>query len=180
MTDDHTRPGAEDERTLPIDNEHLENDETVGGFRIVRRLGEGGMGVVWEAEQDHPRRRVALNVMHQHHRVDELHARMFHREAESLGRLRHPNIAALYESGHTEDGHDYFAMELVPGTTLDGWLSTRPATVNPAELRLRLGLFDQAAPFLEESLELLGDGEMDRPNDAAVWRQRAEAAAGVE
>ena len=99
------------------------------------------MGVVWEAEQQHPRRRVALKVMRQGHYVDDLHARMFHREAEILGRLKHPNIAAIYESGHTDDGHDFFAMELVRGSTLGDWLGTRPQAVTREELELRLRLF---------------------------------------
>jgi tetratricopeptide (TPR) repeat protein/tRNA A-37 threonylcarbamoyl transferase component Bud32 len=113
----------------------------IGEYRIVGLLGQGGMGVVWEAEQQHPRRLVALKVMRQGHYVDDLHARMFHREAEILGRLKHPNIAAIYESGHTEDGHDFFAMELVPGRTLGEWLAARPQVVTPEELELRLQLF---------------------------------------
>jgi len=113
----------------------------IGDFRIIGRLGEGGMGVVWEAEQERPRRRVAFKVMRRDHLVDDLHTRMFHREAESLARLRHPNIAAIYESGHTDDGHDYFAMELVRGDTLDEWLAKRSAIVDNAELKLRLRLF---------------------------------------
>ena len=86
---------------------------TVGDYRILGRLGAGGMGVVYEAEQQQPRRRVAVKIMRQGHLVDDLHARMFQREAETLARLKHPNIAAIYESGHTDDGHDFFAMELV-------------------------------------------------------------------
>jgi tetratricopeptide (TPR) repeat protein len=115
--------------------------ESIGEYRIIGLLGQGGMGVVWEAEQQHPRRRVALKVMRQGHYVDDLHARMFHREAEVLGRLKHPNIAAIYESGHTGDGHDFFAMELVRGETLGEWLAKRPRVVTPEELELRLRLF---------------------------------------
>ena len=114
---------------------------SIGGYRILGLLGKGGMGVVWEAEQQQPRRRVALKVMRQGHLIDDLHARMFHREAETLGRLKHPNIAAIYESGHTDDGHDYFAMELVAGVTLRTWLSRRPEQAAPEELELRLRLF---------------------------------------
>ncbi|HSN55376.1 MAG TPA: serine/threonine-protein kinase [Candidatus Sulfomarinibacteraceae bacterium] len=114
---------------------------TVAGYRIIRELGRGGMGVVWEAEQERPRRRVALKVMRRDHQVDELHARMFQREAETLARLKHPNIAAIYASGHTDEGHDYFAMELVSGETLDRWLAGRPKVVDAAELKLRLRLF---------------------------------------
>ena len=113
----------------------------IGAYRILGVLGRGGMGVVYEAEQPHPQRRVALKVMHHGHRVDEVHARLFQREAETLARLDHPNIAAIYESGHTADGHDYFAMELVAGETLDVWLANRPTPVTPAELELRLRLF---------------------------------------
>ncbi len=79
--------------------------------------------------------------MRRDHLVDELHARMFRREAETLARLKHPNIAAIYESGHTEDGHDYFAMELVRGETLDQWLALAPedrSTPPSSKLRLRL------------------------------------------
>ncbi|MFN2167447.1 MAG: protein kinase domain-containing protein, partial [Anaerolineae bacterium] len=114
----------------------------IGEYRIVGLLGQGGMGVVWEAEQQHPRRRVALKVMRRGHYVDDLHTRMFHREAEILGRLKHPGIAAIYESGHTDDGHDFFAMELVRGLTLGDWLRTRPAVVTQEELELRLRMFE--------------------------------------
>ena len=113
----------------------------ITGYRIVRLLGEGGMGVVWEAEQERPRRRVALKVMRRDHVVDDLHSRLFFREAETLARLKHPNIAAIYESGHTDDGHDFFAMELVTGMTLDRWLESRPAAIGADELKLRLQLF---------------------------------------
>ena len=115
--------------------------ESIGGYRIIGLLGEGGMGVVWEAEQASPRRRVAVKVMRQGHFVDAVHARMFRREAESLGRLRHPNIATIYESGHTEDGHDYFAMELVRGQTLDRWLAAREGPLTPKEVAQRLEVF---------------------------------------
>ncbi|RLE28951.1 MAG: hypothetical protein DRJ61_15475, partial [Acidobacteria bacterium] len=113
----------------------------IPGYRIVGLLGEGGMGAVWEAEQDRPRRRVALKVMRREHQVDELHSRLFHREAETLARLKHPNIAAIYETGHTEEGRDYFAMELARGRTLDQWLSSRPQLIDADELDLRLRVF---------------------------------------
>ncbi len=100
---------------------------TIAGYRIIGLLGQGGMGVVWEAEQERPRRRVALKVMRREHQVDDLHARLFHREAETLARLEHPNIAAIHGTGHTEDGRDYFAMELVRGQTLDRWQHDRPS-----------------------------------------------------
>jgi serine/threonine protein kinase/Tfp pilus assembly protein PilF len=114
---------------------------SIAGYRIAGLLGEGAMGVVYEAEQQHTNRRVAIKVMHRFHLVDDLHARMFQREVETLGRLKHANIAAIYESGHTEDGRDFFAMELVRGLTLDRWLADRPSPVTEEELKLRLRLF---------------------------------------
>lgn len=151
MTDDPKQEKPDNDQTFSIKSDgsargpragQSDNPpESIAGFRILGKLGEGGMGTVWEAEQEQPRRRVALKVLRRGHVVDEIHTRMFHREAESLARLRHPNIAAIYESGHTHDGHDFFAMELVPGDTLDTWLAGRSAPVDGDELRLRLGLF---------------------------------------
>ena len=115
--------------------------ESIGDYRIVSLLGQGGMGVVWEAEQQHPRRRVALKVLQQRLLGDEVHARMFRREAETLGRLRHPSIAAIYESGTTPDGYDFLAMELVHGDTLSAWLRSRSRALTPEELVFRLRLF---------------------------------------
>ena len=77
--------------------------------------------------------------------VDESRVRLFQREAETLARLKHPNIAAIYESGRTDDGQHFFAMELVSGQTLDAYLKTRPKTVTPEELRFRLDLFRKLA-----------------------------------
>ncbi|HUD72250.1 MAG TPA: serine/threonine-protein kinase, partial [Dongiaceae bacterium] len=113
----------------------------IGPYRVVGLLGEGGMGVVWEAEQQHPSRRVAVKVMREAHHFSDLQARMFEREVETLGRLKHTNIAAIYESGWTEGGHGWFAMELVRGETLDRWLATRPDPFARDEMVLRLRLF---------------------------------------
>jgi serine/threonine protein kinase len=95
---------------------------SIGGYRIFDRLGEGGMGIVYEAEQETPRRRVALKVIRGGTFVDEMRVRMFQREAETLARLRHPNIGAIYEAGRTEAGEHFFAMELVRGQDLSDYL----------------------------------------------------------
>ena len=91
---------------------------TIGDYRVLAKLGEGGMGVVYEAEQQHPRRRVALKVIRGGAFVDEHRLKMFEREANTLARLKHPNIGGIYESG-AQDGQHFFAMELVRGETLD-------------------------------------------------------------
>jgi serine/threonine protein kinase len=117
----------------------------VGDYAILGRLGEGGMGVVYEAEQRNPRRRVALKVIRGGQFVDELRVRMFRREVESLARLKHPDIAAILEAGRTDNGEHYFAMELVHGVTLDAYVAARPAPLDRDELVFRLRLFRRIA-----------------------------------
>jgi predicted Ser/Thr protein kinase len=89
----------------------------IGHYRIVRMLGEGGMGAVYEAEQENPRRAVALKVIRKGIASPELLKRFTH-EAQILGRLRHPGIAQIYEAGLAEDGQPFFAMELIHGLPL--------------------------------------------------------------
>ncbi len=111
-------------------------------YRILRKLGEGGMGVVYEAEQQNPRRLVALKVIRAGRFASGRMRRMFQREVEMLGRLEHPGIATIYESGAGADGQPFLAMELVKGAPLDAWLARQPALAtlakNDAAGRLRL------------------------------------------
>jgi eukaryotic-like serine/threonine-protein kinase len=92
----------------------------IGPYRILRLLGEGGMGVVYEAEQEHPRRTVALKVIKSGLSDPKL-VRRFEQELLALGRLQHPGIAQIYEAGTADNGfgpQPYFAMELVRGHAL--------------------------------------------------------------
>ena len=115
----------------------------IGGFQILSVLGRGGMGVVFEAEQRDPQRHVALKVIRGGRYVDDLQLRLFRREAQTLARLIHPNIAALYEAGRTPDGQHFFTMELVRGRPLDEYVRERMGgdRPTPSELRDRLRLF---------------------------------------
>jgi len=132
-TADHT-----DKPTLDSDLSGMPA-EMIGGYRIIRRIGSGGMGVVYEAEQQSPRRLVALKVIQGGRYVDEHQVKLFERESQALARLKHPGIAAIYESGRTPDGQHFFAMELVRGETLETYLEkSAKRTVTPAELRERL------------------------------------------
>lgn len=117
--------------------------ESVAHYRILSKLGEGGMGIVYEAEQENPKRKVALKLIRGGLFVDSLSIRLFQREAETLGRLQHPGIASIYESGRTPDGHHYFAMQLVQGKTLDDFLQGRPPVSKKSEREFRLKLFRQ-------------------------------------
>ncbi len=89
----------------------------IGRYRILRLLGEGGMGTVYEAEQDNPRRPVALKVI-RHGLVSPALLKRFAYEVEILGRLHHPGIAQIYEAGLGEDGRPFFALEFIPGQPL--------------------------------------------------------------
>ncbi|MCG8409225.1 MAG: tetratricopeptide repeat protein [Phycisphaerales bacterium] len=103
----------------------------IGNYRVIRRLGAGGMGIVYLAEQSNPRRRVALKVIRAG--IASTHGRTrFAREAEVLGRLKHPGIAQIYEAGHTtndEENRAFIAMEYVEGETLRDYVNRAHPTV---------------------------------------------------
>ncbi len=99
----------------------------IGGCRILGILGEGGMGVVYEAEQREPSRRVALKIIRPGFVTDSM-LRRFRLEAEVLGRLKHPGIAQIYGVG-VDDSNGrktpYLLMELVEGESLRQYARTR-------------------------------------------------------
>ena len=87
-------------------------------YRILREIGRGGMGVVYEAEQASMRRRVALKVLYPRITTSRRTVARFQREARAAGRLHHTNIVPVYELGR-EGGTWFFAMELVEGASLE-------------------------------------------------------------
>jgi serine/threonine protein kinase len=89
----------------------------IGHYRIVRRIGRGAMGVVYEAEDPQLSRSVALKVLVPLRASDGERRRRFRREARAAAAVVHPNVAAMYGVGH-ERGLEYLAMEYVTGTTL--------------------------------------------------------------
>src|SRR5882672_1125091 len=100
---------------------------SIGRYRILKVIGEGGMGVVYEAEQDQPRRTVALKIIKSGMATPEL-LRRFEQESQALGRLQHPGIAQIYEAGTVDTGfgpQPYFAMELIRGKTLREYAEER-------------------------------------------------------
>lgn len=110
--------------------------ERVGAYRIIEELGRGGMGVVYRAEQEQPRREVALKVILPGLASAGLRRRFEH-EAGIVGLLRHPGIAQIYEAGTADMGEEerpFFAMELVEGRPIDEHVVDRP-------VRDRLELF---------------------------------------
>ncbi len=130
--------------TLPLGRQILDRvsrmdepvPQRVGRYTIVRRIGAGGMGEVYEAEQDNPRRTVAVKVIRAGLSASGLRRR-FEYEAQILGRLQHPGIAQIYDAGTAPvtlaDGtsvtRPFFAMEYIDGQPLDRFAKSHQLTV---------------------------------------------------
>ncbi len=106
----------------------------LGKYRLVRLLGEGGMGAVYEAEQDSPGRTVAVKVVRPGLAVPALLERFRH-ESQILSRLHHAGIAQVYEAGLADNGQPFFAMEFIRGLPLNEYARARSLTL-PARLEL--------------------------------------------
>lgn len=92
--------------------------EQLGDFVILREIGRGGMGIVYEAEQKSLARRVAVKVLPKHVLLLDKHLRRFQREAQTAARLRHTNIVPVFGVGEQEGLH-YYVMPLIRGVGLD-------------------------------------------------------------
>jgi eukaryotic-like serine/threonine-protein kinase len=109
--------------------------EVIGPYRLIRRLGEGGMGQVWLAEQSVPiQRQVALKLV-KVGRYDDSVLRRFYAERQSLAMMNHPAIAKVFDAGSTAEGQPYFVMEYVPGLPI-----TKYCNKNGLALRERIEL----------------------------------------
>ncbi len=108
----------------------------VGRYRLIEKLGEGGFGAVWRAEQSEPiKREVALKLIKAGMDSAEIIAR-FEAERQALALMEHPNIAGVLDAGTTENGRPFFVMELVRGEPITKFADARKLTV-----RERLELF---------------------------------------
>jgi serine/threonine protein kinase len=114
------------------------SDGAIGPYRLGERIGEGGMGEVWLAEQKYPvRRRVALKLVRAGMDSREVIAR-FESERQALALMDHPVVAKVFDGGTTASGRPYFVMEYVPGVPITDWCNQRKLT-----LAARLELFIQ-------------------------------------
>jgi beta-lactam-binding protein with PASTA domain/predicted Ser/Thr protein kinase len=113
-----------------------------GRYRVLRRIGSGGMADVWLVEDAHLQRHVALKVLHRRFAQDQEFVERFRREAEAAAGLQHPNIVSVYDRGEL-DGTSYIAMRYVEGPTL--------------KERIDSGLPpEQAVPLIRQVLEAAG------------------------
>src|SRR6266513_4206628 len=100
------------------DSQSLQIGDSIGGFRLESQLGEGGMGVVWLAEEvDGQHRRAALKVLPEELSHNEEIRERFLRESRYAERVKHPNIAEVYGAGEG-NGHLWLAMRYLEGTDL--------------------------------------------------------------
>src|SRR5215471_561760 len=133
-------PAGTIEADTKLDFSDAPTDETVGRkigrYKILEKIGEGGYGMVYVAEQTEPvRRRVALKVIKLGMDTKQVVAR-FEAERQALAMMDHPNIAKVLDAGSTESGRPYFIMELVRGIRITDYCDQNKLSTND-----RLDLF---------------------------------------
>ncbi|MBN1566711.1 MAG: serine/threonine-protein kinase [Acidobacteria bacterium] len=116
---------------------------TLQHYRVIEKIGEGGMGIVYRCWDEHLQRDVAIKVLPAGTLSDETARKRFRKEAHALARLNHPNIANVFDFD-SRDGLDFLVMEYVPGTTLERKLDERSLPEKEI-IRLALQLADGMA-----------------------------------
>lgn len=120
--------------------------QTIDDYKLLQKIGVGGMGEVWMAEQTQPvRRKVALKIIRPG-ATDRKAIARFEAERQALAMMDHPNIAKVLHAGTTEGGLPYFAMELVPGIPITEYCDS-----NKLELKERLALFVQVCKAVQHA-----------------------------
>jgi non-specific serine/threonine protein kinase/serine/threonine-protein kinase len=103
--------------------------ESIGPYKLIHKIGEGGMGQVWLAEQSEPiRRKVALKLIRSGVFDDAL-LRRFYAERQSLALMDHPAIAKVFDAGTTPEGQPYFVMEYVPGEPITAYCDRKKLSI---------------------------------------------------
>lgn len=113
-------------------------DKRIGHYQIVRMLGSGGMGQVFEAVHDQMKRRAAIKLLHKRFAHNRQIATRFLNEAKATSMVEHPGIVHIYEFGQTDDGTAYIVMEYLSGETLRQRLDAQGGKL-PPEAVMRLG-----------------------------------------
>src|SRR6476620_18734 len=124
------RPAAEALATAPPSPIRETSGTLIGAYKLLEQIGEGGMGLVYMAEQQQPvRRLVALKLVKPGMDSKQVIAR-FEAERQALAMMDHPNIAKVHDAGTTEAGRPYFVMELVRGIPLNEFCDQKQLSVH--------------------------------------------------
>ena len=123
-----------------------------GEFKLIRRLGKGGMAEVWLAEQSRPKRNVAVKFMHSELMNNPTFVKRFEREADAAAGLTHANIVQVYSTGTFNDQH-YIVQEFVEGQTLRDYLQKLTAQGKRISVAAALQVMRQTAAALEAAAE---------------------------
>ncbi|MCG8407749.1 MAG: serine/threonine-protein kinase [Phycisphaerales bacterium] len=146
-----------------------ETPDSIGDYRIIRQIGEGGMGVVYLAEQSRPiRRRVALKLIKLGMDTKTVVAR-FNAERQALALLDHRNVARVFEAGAMETGRPYFVMEHVAGEPIAKFCDAHSLT-----LEARLALFIQVCNAIQHAHQKGIIHRDIKPSNVLVMREEGE------
>lgn len=136
MSSDTAAAATLEDMLDPMDDGGEKAGDVVGAYRLVAKLGEGGFGIVWRAEQTHPvSRDVAVKLLKRGMDSRQILAR-FEQERRMLAAMEHPNIATMLDTGVSADGRPYFVMEMLRGTSL-----TKFCEQNALTLKEKIALF---------------------------------------
>ena len=181
----HNNPDSVLDMSSTVDRVDVQNvaEKQIGPYRLREQIGEGGMGVVYVAEQEKPvRRKVALKIIKPGMDSDDVVAR-FEAERQALAMMDHPNIAKVLDAGTTDEARPYFVMELVKGIPITDYCDQAKLTVDK-----RLRLFIQVCKAVQHAhhkgiihrdikptnvLVTLHDGE-PVPKVIDFWRRKGD------
>jgi len=146
--------------------------EAIGDFTIIKEIGRGGMGIVYEAQQQSLARRVAVKVLPKHVLLLDEHLGRFQREAQTTAKLQHTNIVPVFGVGQ-QDGLHYYVMPLVRGVGLDEVIRELKSTgdASPPDVK------QVAAQLIEEKFaapESPGGKNAPSESNASYWRTVAQ------
>jgi hypothetical protein len=156
---------AAPESAAPAEGDDL-TGRTLGEFRLLRRLGAGGMGQVYLAEQSSLKRKVAIKLLKTEFAANATALQRFRQEAEAVARVTHANIVQVHAVGES-DGLHYMALEYVEGRNLRDYLGRK----GPPELSVALSIMRQVAAALQRAGELGVVHRDIKPENVLVTRK---------
>lgn len=159
--------------SVTVDRDDLASlPDRIGGYRIVRLIGRGGMGIVYEAEQESLERRVALKVLPQHSSLSDTARIRFRREARAAASMHHTNIVPVFEIGEEADRF-YYAMQLIDGRGLESVIDELKSQIGDSSLDhldLQSGSNLKVSPLISETGSGNSMSDSDGPNEGSNRR----------